>query len=605
LEAKRSPQIWKVWREVKHHQSYAQAVKASTNTSQHVWKGISFDTAEVDINWLEGSYIGRVSDFSRVNITIEEVIQYGLGRLSAKYLGENAILIQGIEGVEIGNIIDENNEWWESVFDTITPWNSSQTVQNKLVWVRCRGLPFNLWSQQCFEKIVALTGELVSIDEKTLTWDNLEYARLNVKVPIGMKIWIQKSMRINGKIYNVILEEETNNGMQTTCCCANVNDSSSKYNSSCKGLFNFSSESERCDNDILNVVEKNKMKEDRTVQSPTTIINRSIQATSEMSSRIGNVSPNRCVLKAGKGRSEPKPNEVLPMPEPINNNSLINTFVKESAHRNPVTVDFGSTLEVAQYNAEGGTDIIVNETDLGLNGNVGPDYGNTGLSVVGVTKDNQSVRQSDHQPGSVMMGFDHQINKLGVRVQERGSHDVSYSFGKTIWHNANAADRSVNPSGSVIPSKDLARSEGHDRCETPVSKQMTLIKETTMDPKDFQNRRQFWIGESSMKRPISLNPSAKDKGKASKRKILKSVVQTICNSLFDDNIVNCNRLFWSKRCPLGDFDPVTIWSLAKELGVTFLDEEEHILKELEQMEERDTNHGKSKVGKNVVDNENH
>jgi len=92
---------------------------------------------EAYIKWLEGSHIGKVSDYSRVNSIMEEVIQNWQGRLSLKYLGENAILLQGnnVEA-ETSSIIGENKKWWEAKFDSINLWKSSQVVQNKLVWVR-------------------------------------------------------------------------------------------------------------------------------------------------------------------------------------------------------------------------------------------------------------------------------------------------------------------------------------------------------------------------------------------------------------------------------------------------------------------------------------
>lgn len=116
-----SHQIRKVWRVVKHDQSYAQAVKSHSSTPKQSWKGISFDVVEADTKWLEGSHIGRVSDHLKVNEVKEEITQHGMGRLNVKYMGENAVLIQGITGTELGNLIEDNKEWWEANFESITP----------------------------------------------------------------------------------------------------------------------------------------------------------------------------------------------------------------------------------------------------------------------------------------------------------------------------------------------------------------------------------------------------------------------------------------------------------------------------------------------------
>jgi len=125
---------------------------------------------------------------------------------------------------------------------------------------------------------------------------------------------------------------------------------------------------------------------------------------------------------------------------------------------------------------------------------------------------------------------------------------------------------------------------------------MTLIKETPLDSKEFLERRQFWVGESSKKTYNSSKCRAKGGGKAGKRKLLRSVVQSTCNSLSDDNIINCNRLFWSNKHSAEGPENISIWGLAKELGVTFSGEEEEIIKELESMDSRDRIQGNANVG---------
>ena len=607
LEGNRPPHTRKVWREVKRHQTFAQIVKASTTSSNQAWKGISFDTEEANINWMEGSHIARVSDYSKVNKVLEEVIQNGLGRLNAKYLGENAILIQGIEGAEIGNLIGENKEWWEANFDFVTPWNSSKTIQNKLVWVRCRGLPLNLWSQQCFGKIVAPVGTLVSIDEKTLTWECLEFARLNVKVPIGTKIWVQKSMRINGRIYNVVLEEETNGGTYHTCCCANENNLSSDCNTSCNGSFDFSSISEWCDNENLFDSEKEKMKEEKTIQSPAALMDRCPQVIPELSSGIGNVSiPDHCGSKVGSGMSKPKLDDALTDTDPINKYGLSFTPATKSAIQDHATPIFGPIAKVAQSASEGFSESFVKESELGFNGNADPEVINSGPSTEVLIKCNTTPLLTNTHPGREYLGLNHHREGFEAHDEEQRQYveresrerkfEVQHSRTQLLQstHDTNKISTISNP---AIHSKDLV---GHQ-----TSKHMTLIKESIMDPKDFQERRQFWKGESSMKRPISKNRNVLNKGKVSKRKLLRSMVQTICNSLSDDNILNCNRLFWSTRCQSSNSKSATIWSLAKELGVTFSGEEEEILKELAYMENRDKNQRKNNGGKNIVVNEDH
>jgi len=101
--------------------------------------------------------------------------------------------------------IKENKEWGEDLFDTIIPW---EYHFNKLVWVRCRELPLKLWNPECFEKLGSLLGTLVEVDDATLTLKELEYARLNVRVPVGCEAKQTSYIRINETLYQVSMEEE-------------------------------------------------------------------------------------------------------------------------------------------------------------------------------------------------------------------------------------------------------------------------------------------------------------------------------------------------------------------------------------------------------------
>ena len=64
-------------------------------------------------------------------------------------------------------------------------------------------------------------------------------------------------------------------------------------------------------------------------------------------------------------------------------------------------------------------------------------------------------------------------------------------------------------------------------------------------------------------------------------------------------------MFWSNQQALSGSESVKLWELAKELGTTFSGEEEQIIKELENMESRDKNQAKGKVGGNLVNYENY
>lgn len=260
------------WRKKTDQRTYVQVARDMANGSHQVQneKGINVNVEEAEVKWLLGSYIGRVKNYEKIDIVKEEIIRGGMGRMNAKYMGDNLLLIQGNEEKEVGKFIEENKEWWDANFDQIKPWSPTEIAQYKITWVRCRGMPFSLWSKSCFSKVIDQIGTLVSVDEKTLSWECLEYARLKVRVPNGNRLWMQKHMTINGVVYNIVIEEETH-GVVHDCNCYVNESSGSSESSALNGLLREqSSVSDWSEMESQGGHACKNEKEERTIQSPRT-----------------------------------------------------------------------------------------------------------------------------------------------------------------------------------------------------------------------------------------------------------------------------------------------------------------------------------------------
>jgi len=90
-----------------------------------------------------------------------------------------------------------------------------------------------LWNKECFTKVVGEVGSLISIDESTVMWENLEFARLQVRVLRSSSARMAKSMKINGQVMAILLEEEQPTRLVGQCMChRNYFDSSESISSS-------------------------------------------------------------------------------------------------------------------------------------------------------------------------------------------------------------------------------------------------------------------------------------------------------------------------------------------------------------------------------------
>ena len=215
--------VKKEWR-AKGTNSYANVVKnGDRNRAQSLNRAninaIHFKVEETPREWLKQCYIGRVSDLSKVSSLNESFILGGLSYIKVKFLGGFHVLLMGENETKVKEAIEENKEWFEDLFDTIIPWEDQFVAVDKLVWVRCRGLPLKLWNTECFKHIAALLGTLVEVDEATMTLDELEYARFKVRVSVGCEAKITSYMRINEVLYQISVEEECTVPEYNLCQC--------------------------------------------------------------------------------------------------------------------------------------------------------------------------------------------------------------------------------------------------------------------------------------------------------------------------------------------------------------------------------------------------
>jgi len=101
-----------------------------------------------------------------------------------------------------------NRSWFDEVFSSVTPWDGSFVLKECCAWLRCRGIPIQLWCNQSFSKVGVVVGEVVEIDEAIEKREKLEFARFRVKTMVSTTINMEKDFCINGCLCKVIFEEE-------------------------------------------------------------------------------------------------------------------------------------------------------------------------------------------------------------------------------------------------------------------------------------------------------------------------------------------------------------------------------------------------------------
>ena len=137
----------------------------------------------------------------------------GCGAIRVRYMGDNMVLLSGNN---VSEMVEENKEWLSKFFIAIEPWSPDLMPGKRLVWLRCLGIPINIWNKEGIGKVAARFGEVVMVAESSLKLDNIQYARALVRTASHKPIDAFMKMKVNRSMYNVRVFEEVVVGTQ--CC---------------------------------------------------------------------------------------------------------------------------------------------------------------------------------------------------------------------------------------------------------------------------------------------------------------------------------------------------------------------------------------------------
>ena len=198
----RSHNVWK------EKLSYASTVEKGCKGKKRNKNPIAFKAEVKHSEWLDNCFIGRTVEPSKAKDMKKSFILGGFNFIRVRFLGGNCVLLSGEDASLIKKTIEENKEWFESIFESINPWEKDFMVSKKFVWARIRGMPLNLWSRHSLESIVYMVRTLVEIDKDTLEIKELEYARVLIKLHVAREVRWTNCMKVNETLCQIAIEEE-------------------------------------------------------------------------------------------------------------------------------------------------------------------------------------------------------------------------------------------------------------------------------------------------------------------------------------------------------------------------------------------------------------
>ncbi|KAI5430636.1 hypothetical protein KIW84_035011 [Lathyrus oleraceus] len=154
------------------------------------------------------AYVGVVRT-SGLAFSMQKIIQAeGYFDFSVKPLGPNLCIFEDVEEGAVEAFVAEGHIWWSKWFTSIDRWKPGHVDEERLMWVRCLGIPCHVWTDDFFGVFAGLFGSYVRSDCNTASRKVLDSARLLVRTK--RRRWVNDlfQVKINGLLFDISVVEE-------------------------------------------------------------------------------------------------------------------------------------------------------------------------------------------------------------------------------------------------------------------------------------------------------------------------------------------------------------------------------------------------------------
>ncbi|CAL5353797.1 unnamed protein product [Camellia sinensis] len=190
------------------HKSFAEALQGDS-TMVDVKASMTVKANEDGHGWLYDSIIIRLNlDFS-INSIRSALKDIGLDQVVARQGGSRDVILTFKSQEELQSNIQKIKDWFKDWSQFVLEWRPGiQIVQERCVWLKCHGIPLNLWNRSNINNIGALWGTVLQLEGDLSQPKSFAYSRVQV-VTTCMEL-INKTVHLvcKGKLYPVYVCED-------------------------------------------------------------------------------------------------------------------------------------------------------------------------------------------------------------------------------------------------------------------------------------------------------------------------------------------------------------------------------------------------------------
>ena len=91
--------------------------------------------------WLNDAWVGRLKKLSMFDRLEDEIMWEGREEFKPKYLGDDMVLLLGLNDSRVEGLCSEDVENGWSLFHSLEKWNQGLRTGYRLAWIMCWGIP--------------------------------------------------------------------------------------------------------------------------------------------------------------------------------------------------------------------------------------------------------------------------------------------------------------------------------------------------------------------------------------------------------------------------------------------------------------------------------
>ncbi|CAL5334043.1 unnamed protein product [Camellia sinensis] len=160
--------------------SFVEVLKGVTPTVARK-ESLSIKANEEDLEWFHGSVIVRyISEFSTVNIG-NILKKKGLDHVMVRKGGGRDLVLTFKSQEELKSNLCNIKEWFKEWSQFVMEWKPGFFLeQERCVWLRCYGIPLNLWNSGTLNNIGSMWGIVRSLDDDFCQPKSFSHTRIRV-----------------------------------------------------------------------------------------------------------------------------------------------------------------------------------------------------------------------------------------------------------------------------------------------------------------------------------------------------------------------------------------------------------------------------------------